>query len=259
MRRHYCLVMNHLPCFKCFQPNFKGMNTLELLNKPKIRIDVVSDVVCPWCYIGKRRLEKALDQLSNQYEFEVEYQPFELNPDMPKEGVNQKEYLSKKFGGEARYQQITDQTTQTAAIEGLKFDFSKQKVSPNTRDAHRIIFLSKEEGKQAQTNEAFMKAYFEEGIDLSKKENLMAVAVKAGLSEKKVESWLDSDKGLAEVELSEQTSHQRGISGVPFFIINNKYGVSGAQPSEAFIDMLTQVGKEVVTQGESCDVDAKNC
>ncbi|HEY5826179.1 MAG TPA: DsbA family oxidoreductase [Cyclobacteriaceae bacterium] len=235
------------------------MNTLKSLNKPKITIDVVSDVVCPWCYIGKRRLEKAMNQLSDQYDFEVAYQPFELNPDMPKEGVNQKEYLSKKFGGEARYDQITGQTTQTAAAEGLKFDFSKQKVSPNTRDAHRIIYLSKEEGKQPETNEAFMKAYFEEGVDLSKKENLVDVAVKAGLSEEKVKTWLASDQGLAEVELSEQINHQRGISGVPFFIINNKYGVSGAQPSDAFIDMLTQVGKEVATQGESCDVDAKDC
>jgi predicted DsbA family dithiol-disulfide isomerase len=235
------------------------MNTFKTLNKPKITIDVVSDVVCPWCYIGKRRLEKAMDQLSEHYDFEVAYQPFELNPDMPKEGVNQKEYLSKKFGGEARYDQITSQTTQTAAAEGLKFDFSKQKISPNTRDAHRIILLSKEEGKQPETNEAYMKAYFEEGVDLSKKENLVATAVKAGLPEEKVIAWLDSDKGLSEVELSEQINHQRGISGVPFFIINNKYGVSGAQPSDAFIDMLTQVGKEIAPQGESCEVDAKDC
>ncbi len=235
------------------------MNTLELLNKPKITIDVVSDVVCPWCYIGKRRLEKALDQLSGQYDFEVSYQPFELNPDMPKEGLNQKEYLSKKFGSEARYEQITSQTTQTAATEGLKFDFSKQKVSPNTRDAHRIIYLSKEEGKQPQTKEAFMKAYFEEGVDLSKKENLIAVAVKAGLTKEKVASWLDSDEGLAEVEMAEKINYQRGISGVPFYIINNKYGVSGAQPTEAFIDMFKQVGKEVIAHGESCDTDAKNC
>lgn len=235
------------------------MNKLESLNKPKIRIDVVSDVVCPWCYIGKRRLEKALDKLSGQYEFEVEYQPFELNPDMPKEGVNQKEYLSKKFGSTERYDQITSQTTQTAATEGLKFDFNKQLVSPNTREAHRIIYLSKEEGKQLQVKEAYMKAYFEEGIDLSKKENLIAVAVKAGLPEEKVKSWVESDKGLAEVETAEQINYQRGISGVPFYIINNKYGVSGAQPTEAFIDMLTQVGKEVTPKGESCDVDQKNC
>jgi predicted DsbA family dithiol-disulfide isomerase len=235
------------------------MNKLELLNKPKIRIDVVSDVVCPWCYIGKRRLERALDHLHDQYDFEIEYQPFELNPDMPKEGVNQKEYLAKKFGSEARYEQITSQTTQTAATEGLKFDFARQNVSPNTKDAHRIIYLSKEEDKQPQVKEAFMKAYFEEGVDLSKRENLIAVSTRAGLDEGKVKSWLDSDKGLTEVELAEQANYQRGISGVPFYIINNKYGVSGAQPTQAFIQMLTQVGKEVIAQGESCDVDAANC
>jgi len=235
------------------------MNTLQMINKPKIKIDVVYDVVCPWCYIGKRRLEKALDQLHDKYDFEIEYQPFELNPDMPKEGVNQKEYLSKKFGGEARYEQITAHTTNTAATEGLQFDFSKQKVSPNTKDAHRIIYLSKQEGRQPQTKEAFMKAYFEEGIDLSKKENLIAVAVKAGLDGSKVKSWLESDEGLVEVESMERINYQRGISGVPFYIINNKYGVSGAQPAEAFIQMLTQVGTEVAAQGEACDVDAKNC
>jgi predicted DsbA family dithiol-disulfide isomerase len=227
--------------------------------KPKIKIDVVSDVVCPWCYIGKRRLEKAIDQLSDDYEFEVEYLPFELNPDAAKEGVNQKEYLTKKFGGEARYHQITNHVTATAAEEGLRFDFAKQLVSPNTHDAHRIIFLAKAEGKQKEVKEAFMKAYFEQGIDLSKKENLIAVAASTGLDDKKVQSWLESDEGLAEVELAQQMNYQRGISGVPFYIINNKYGVSGAQPTDAVVKMLTQVGEEVTMQGEACDVDAKEC
>ena len=237
------------------------MEKLRILNKPKIKIDVVSDVVCPWCYIGKRRLEKALDELSDQYEFDVEYQPFELNPDAPKEGLNHKEYLVKKFGSEGKYKQITDQVTQTAAEEGLKFDFSKQERSPNTRDAHRIIYLAKAEGKQLQVKEELMKAYFEEGIDLTKAENLIAVAVKAGLDEAKVKGWLASDEGLEEVQLSEQMNYQRGISGVPFYIINNKYGVSGAQPTEAFIEMLIKVSKEtdVAAQGEVCDVDGENC
>jgi predicted DsbA family dithiol-disulfide isomerase len=235
------------------------MEKLQVLNKPKIKIDIVSDVVCPWCYIGKRRLEKAMNHLKDQYDFKVAYQPFELNPDIPKEGVNQKEYLLKKMGGESRYEQIVNQTTQTAATEGLRFDFRKQQILPNTKEAHRIIHLSKEEGKQAEIKEAFMKAYFEEGIDLSKKENLINVAVKAGLDASKVKSWLDSDVGLAEVEAMEKMNYQRGISGVPFYIVNNKYGVSGAQPSEEFIKMLTQVGAEVASQGEACDVDSRNC
>src|SRR5579859_7797499 len=110
-----------------------------MMNKPVIKIDIVSDVVCPWCYIGKRRLEKAVDALSDKIDFEVEYHPFELNPDMPKEGRDQKEYLAEKFGGETRYNQITSSTEKAAALEGLKFDFSAQKTSPNTLDAHRLI------------------------------------------------------------------------------------------------------------------------
>lgn len=237
------------------------MEMLQISNKPKIKIDVVSDVVCPWCYIGKRRLEKALDKLAGQYDFEVEYQPFELNPDMPEEGTNQKAYLTKKFGSEARYDQITNQTTQTAAQEGLHFDFCKQQVAPNTRQSHRLIHLAKAEGKQAELKEALMKAYFEDGVDLSKVANLQAIAVSAGLDSDKVTSWLHSDEGLQEVIQSEQINYQRGISGVPFYIINNKYGVSGAQPTAVFIEMLTQVGKEVAIeiQGEVCDADRKNC
>src|SRR5688572_22315651 len=114
--------------------------------KPVIKIDVVSDVVCPWCYIGKRRLEKAIDQLSPDYTFEIEYHPFELNPNTPSEGVNQKEYLTEKFGSEDRYHQITAHTTQVAAQEGLSFNFDKQRVSPNTRLMHSIIQLAKLEG-----------------------------------------------------------------------------------------------------------------
>jgi predicted DsbA family dithiol-disulfide isomerase len=228
------------------------------MKKPEIHIEVVSDVVCPWCYIGKRRLEKAVDELKGNYDIKISFSPFELNADMPTEGLNQKDYLSKKFGSESRYEEITGHVTQVAKEEGLTFDFKKQKVSPNTRDAHRIIWYAQKEGKQPAVKEAFMKAYFEEGIDLSKNENLIAVAEKAGLKKEKVISLLGSDDGLAEVTLAEQMNHQRGVSGVPFYIINNKYGVSGAQPSETFIKVLTEIGQNVA-DGEACDVESKEC
>ena len=214
------------------------------MSNPKIKIDVVSDVVCPWCYIGKRRLEKAIDQLKGQVDVEVEFHPFELNPDMPKEGKNQKQHLADKFGTEERYKQITSNVTKVAAEEGLKFNFDKQEVSPNTRDAHRIIRYAKSEGKQAVVKEAFMKAYFEDGIDLSKNENLLSIATKAGLDTPKVSSLLNSDEGLVEVELEERTYAQRGITSVPYFIINNTYGVSGAQPTEVFEKALLDISKE---------------
>jgi len=229
------------------------------MNKPKIKVDIVSDVVCPWCYIGKRRIERAMNALNSKYDFEVEYHPFELNPQMPAEGADQKQYLSAKFGGEDRYEKITAQTTATAAGEGLSFDFSKQKISPNTRNAHRIIQYAKEQGKQPAVKEAFMKAYFEQGIDLSKNENLVSVAVGAGLSKEAVEELLSSDKGLVEVAHAEREMQKLGISGVPFYIINNKYGVSGAQPSETFMQIFDDVSKEVALTGESCDTDSKDC
>lgn len=230
------------------------------MSKPVIKIDIASDVVCPWCYIGKRRIEKAMTQLSDLFEFEVSYLPFELNPQTPKEGFNQKEYLTKKFGSEEKYNQITSHVASVAAEEGLKFDFSKQTVSPNTRDAHRIIAFAKQEGKQLAAKEAFMKAYFEDGVDLTKKENLLAISEQVDLNPQRIAALLDSDEGLAEVIMNEQTNHQRGISGVPYYIINDQYGISGAQPADVFIQALKQIGTEVISiEGEACDVDGANC
>lgn len=229
------------------------------MTKPKIKVDIVSDVVCPWCYIGKRRVEKAMDALRDKYDFEVLYHPFELNPQMPLEGVNQKEYLSAKFGGEDRYDKITANTTAVAAQEGLAFDFDKQKISPNTRNAHRIIQFAQLAGLQPEVKEAFMKAYFEQGVDLSKMDNLVSVAVGAGLSKEAVETLLTSDTGLSAIEQAEQELQKLGISGVPFYIINNKYGVSGAQASETFIKAFEDIGNKAMASGEACDTDTKVC
>lgn len=214
--------------------------------KPKIKIDVVSDVVCPWCYIGKRRLEKAVNALSSIYDFDIEYHPFELNPTTPEKGFNQKEYLTKKFGGEDRYTELTNRVTAVAAEEGLSFNFSKQSVSPNTRKAHSLIQFSRTEGKQQALKEAFMKAYFTDGIDLSKKENLIEVAVQAGLDREKVENLLTDENASVQVALAEQELSKLGISGVPFYIINNKYGISGAQSSETFMKAFEEIGQETL-------------
>jgi predicted DsbA family dithiol-disulfide isomerase len=214
------------------------------MKKPKIRIDIISDVVCPWCYIGKRRLEKAIAQVADKVEVELEYHPFELNPDMPMEGRNQKEHLTKKFGSEAKYQQIVDHVTEVAAEEGLKFDFGKQIVSPNTRNAHRLIWFAKKHGKQVDMKEALMNAYFEQGIDLTISQNLISIATQVGLDTQETKSFLDSTEGLVEVTTEEMQNAQRGITGVPFYIINNKFGVSGAQPSEVFAKALLEINIE---------------
>ena len=234
------------------------------MNKSVIKINVVSDVVCPWCYIGKRRLENAINKLSDKYDFDIEYLPFELNPEMPQTGVNQKEYLSKKFGGETRYKQITGQTTSVAANEGLTFHFDKQEVSPNTRNAHRLIQLAKQHGKQLPLVEAFFKAYFTDGVDLSNRDNLIAIATQAGLDQAEVTAFLQSEDGTAEIEMTERQLQQLGISGVPFYIIDNQFGISGAQPPDAFIKAFEEIASSSTASlsdenTETCDVDKKNC
>lgn len=215
--------------------------------KTTIKIDVISDVVCPWCYIGKRRLEKALNQLAHSCSFEVTYHPFELNPSIPETGVNQKQYLTQKFGGEERYEKITAHVTQVAAEEGLEFNFHKQAVSPNTRNAHRIIQLAKHVNKQIEVKEAFMKAYFTDGVDLSKVENLIAVAEHAGMERAVVTQMLSGNQGVAEVIQAAKEIQQLGITGVPFYIVQNKYGLSGAQPPESFIEVIQKAAQEKVS------------
>lgn len=215
----------------------------------KITIDVVSDVVCPWCYIGKRRLEKAIESLKGEFELVINYLPFELNPSMPKEGKNQKEYLTTKFGGEERYKQLTENVTYVAAEEGLQFDYNRQQVSPNTRDAHRLIWLAGNEGCEQQVVEALMKAYFEEGADLTNNMNLLDIISEAGLDREKADALLNSEEGLVEVKYLEQLNHQRGISGVPFYIINKKYGISGAQLPSTFVKTIKEISLETASEG----------
>lgn len=213
----------------------------KVMTKKKIRIDVVSDVVCPWCYIGKRRMEKAVEALHDTVDFEITYHPFELNPQMPVEGVNQKEYLSEKFGGEEQYTKITAHTTQVAATEGLPFNFDKQQMSPNTRKAHALLQAAHDDGVQLTLMETFFKAYFTDGIDLTDTNNLINLATQAGMSKEKATQTLNDDSVLMQVSLAEHELYKLGISSVPFYIINNRYGVSGAQATETFIKTIEDV------------------
>jgi predicted DsbA family dithiol-disulfide isomerase len=225
--------------------------TVLLLTKPfhpmkqKITIDIVSDVVCPWCYIGKRRLESALKVLENDYEFVLEYRPFELNPAIPASGRNQRDYLIEKFGSEERYNSVTQQVTQVAAGEGLEFNFEKQLRSPNTRKAHALIQYAGSEGRQQEVVNLLFKAYFTDGIDLSKDESLLEIADLAGLDFERTRQMLEDENSMLQIALEEQEFYKLGITGVPFFIINKKFGVSGAQSVETFVRALQNIGKEM--------------
>jgi predicted DsbA family dithiol-disulfide isomerase len=231
---------------------------MKMKEKIKVKIDVVSDVVCPWCYIGKRRLEKAMAQLKETHEFNVTYLPFELNPLMPEKGMHQPTYLIKKFGSEERYNQITQHVSEVAAAEGLTFRFDLQQVSPNTRKAHMLLLLAIQQSKQNALKEALMKAYFTDGVDLSNEQNLIQLAEGVGLIGN-LQQFLQTKANENYVVELEKQMQQMGISGVPFFIINNKTGVSGAQPTQTFIDLLSDLQKEQSLKEESCDVNEENC
>lgn len=228
-------------------------------SKTKITIDIVSDVVCPWCYIGKRRLEQAMERASGRYDFEITYKPFELNPDTPSAGLNQKEHLTSKFGGDERYEQLTENTTSVADSVGLKFNFDDQKIIPNTRNLHAVIQLAKEEGKQLLAVEAFFKAYFTDGVDLSKKENILKIAASVGLEAEKVEKVLTDEQVKLTIASQEKETAAMGIRSVPFFIVNNRFGISGAQMSETFIKAFEEISSQAVPAGEACDATEKNC
>jgi predicted DsbA family dithiol-disulfide isomerase len=218
--------------------------------KPKIKIDVVSDVVCPWCYIGKRRLERAMDALAEEFEFDVQYHPFELNPDTPDSGLDQKAYLTKKFGGTERYEELTGRVTEIAEQEGISFDYAKQGISPNTRKMHSVIQLAGTKGLQKEIVEVLFNAYFTSGIDLSKDENIVNAAMEAGLDEKEVSILLNDKEQLSRIATAEQEIYKLGITGVPFYIVNNKYGISGAQSSGTFEQAFRDIVNEPVTQNE---------
>lgn len=231
--------------------------------KPHLKIDVVSDVVCPWCYIGKRRLEKAVTQLKDNYTFEINYLPFQLAPEIPVEGENSKERLIAKFGSEERYHQILQQVSGVAAGEGLNFDLENQEVSPNTHGLHRLVWFAQQEGKQLEMVEALFKAYFEDRINLAVTENVVALAESIGLDTAKAREILTSDLGTTEVGQLLYQNRLMGISGVPYYIINDKYAVSGAQPTELFLEALPEIAVKAPIQapieGEVCDIETGVC
>lgn len=210
-----------------------------------IKIDVVSDVVCPWCYIGKRRLENALKSIPNSIEVEIEYHPFELNPDAPENGINLREHLIDKFGSEDHYFHQLDRVTNVAKQEGLTYNLLNQPISPNTRKIHSLIAAAREHGIQKEMTEAFFKAYFTDGFNLTEDETILKVAASVGMTAEIAESIIHDAKRMDAIENEEKKFYSMGVTGVPFFIINGKYGISGAQTSDVFIKALTEVNAEV--------------
>lgn len=203
---------------------------------------VVSDIICPWCYIGKRRLEAALEHLPDEVAGSVSWHPFQLNPDMPRTGMDRREYCTRKFGSWARCEEMFERISEVGKSVGLTFTFNLQPTIPNTLDVHRIIWLGGREGVQDALVETFFRAYFCEGVDFSDSDELIETAVNAGFERKALERFLKSQEGAAEVLNEEQEVKSLGVSSVPLFIIGDRLAVSGAQPPETLLQAVEQVG-----------------
>jgi predicted DsbA family dithiol-disulfide isomerase len=209
--------------------------------KKTIQIKVASDVVCPWCLVGKKELEIAIDQLKDEYHFDVQFLPFELDPNITEEGVDFKLYITQKFGDWNRFLQNSNMLVERGKNIGLNFDFQNIHRSPNTFDLHRIIQFAHQFGLQSAVKEAYMKAYFENGMDLTIRANVLEVAVNTGLDEELVLQLLNSNEGVNELHMIQDSMRAMGISGVPFFIINDQYGLSGAVPAQQLVQAFKEL------------------
>jgi len=206
------------------------------MRKPLL-IEIASDVVCPWCYIGKRRLEKALASLAGEVEARIEWLPFQLNPGMPEAGMARADYRRQKFGSLEKGRALDARVAQEGAGEGIDFAFERMQRTPNTAAAHRLIDLAQRQGKGEAVVDALFRAYFEEARDIGDEAVLQSIAEQAGIAGRPDEQVLE------EVKEKEERVRDLGISGVPTFIFNRTSGLSGAYPPE----MLAQAIKEAAS------------
>ncbi len=222
----------------------------------RITVDIVSDAICPWCFIGKRRFEQALAQAPQDVEVLVAWRPYQLNPDMPPEGMDRKTYLSTKFGGDARADEIYQRVREAGQTVGIDFDFKGIPRTPNTIDAHRLIGVAGRAGKQDAVVEALFRAYFLDGRDIGDRDVLAAVASAAGLDEKTIRDYLAGRDDVDRVENEDAMARRMGIQGVPCFILNRKYAISGAQEPAVFLEAIEMLKREAA--GEAVPAPANS-
>ncbi len=207
-----------------------------------VAIEVYSDVICPWCFVGKRRLEAALARLGDdaRREVAVTWRPFELNPDMPREGVDRAAYRVAKFGSLERSRELDDRLRAVGATAGIDFAFDRMERTPNTFDAHRLIWFAQREGAGEAVVEALFRRYFLEGADIGRRDVLVDVARGAGLDAEAVGRMLDGDAGEREVRGEEREAYRMGLRGVPLFVIDGAPRIEGAQDSATIAAVLRE-------------------
>jgi predicted DsbA family dithiol-disulfide isomerase len=216
---------------------------------PRVTVDIWSDIACPWCYIGKRRFEAALKQFPNAEQVDVVWHSFELDPGAPAlSNESTRDILAQKYGRTpAQAQEMLDSMTATAAQEGLEYHFETQKRA-NTFLAHQLLHLAAEHGVQDAMKERLLRAFFTEGAFLGDIGTLATLAAEVGLDAGEVKAALEAQMYAQAVRQDEAQAQAYGIQGVPFFVLGNKYGVSGAQPAEALLGALQQLWSEVAPQ-----------
>ena len=208
-----------------------------------LKVDVISDVVCPWCFIGKRRLEQALNAWPQRHAdiaVAVHWHPFELNPEMPVSGMNRRDYIEMKFGGPRRAREVYSRVEAAGREVDIQFNFASIELQPNTVDSHRLIAFAARYQRQPEIVEALFRAYFLEGQDLTQRETLEQLSTHAGLDRRAVQEYLKSNDGIDQVKSDEASAQQIGVQGVPFFIFNGRLAVSGAQPADVLLQAMEQ-------------------
>jgi predicted DsbA family dithiol-disulfide isomerase len=209
-----------------------------------VKLDILSDPICPWCYIGKTHLDKALAELPD-HPFVIEWHPFQLNPDMPREGMGRREYLEGKFGGKEGAVRAYAPVVEHAEKAGLSINFEAMQRTPNTLDAHRLIHWAGIEGKQGAVVDALFDAYFVQAKDIGDIEVLTAIAADAGLDAEATRRLLDGDSDISEIRDRDTHSRKMGVSSVPTFIIANQHAVPGAQPPELWKQVIEDLQQQL--------------
>jgi predicted DsbA family dithiol-disulfide isomerase len=210
-----------------------------------IAIDIVSDTICPWCYVGKRRLERALAGFEAD-EVRIHWHPFQLNPGMPPEGVDRSEYVAAKFGGTEAARAVYDRVREAGAEEGIAFAFERMPRTPNTFASHRVVHFASREGLQNEAVEDLFRAAFVNGRDIGDRETLLDIGAECGIEPIALAEHLASAEGVDELRAQEERSRRMGVTGVPFFIIGGRYGVSGAQDPAVLRSVIDKVAEESV-------------
>ena len=222
-----------------------------------MRIKIILDTVCPWCFIGKRRFERALT-IHPQKNLQIVWQPFQLNPTMPPEGMERKSYLAAKFGGPERAERQNERLRQTGMEEGIEFDFPAIKSTPNTVNSHRLIHFSGLYGRQEAVVEALFRGFFFDGLDLGKPGVLAEIGAANGLDGSALSRYLHSDNDRAHIQALDEQARQAGISGVPCYVVDGKFAVSGAQSPEIFHQIFELARQESEESEEFTEVPSQS-